>query len=66
MAIPDADGPDHIVVAQDVGTSLTCQVTAEGSRTATSPAVTPGWEPLRLSLLPDADASAPAFATLVF
>jgi hypothetical protein len=52
IVIPDADGPDHIVVAQDVGTSLTCAVTAEGARTAISPAVTPTWEPLRLSLLP--------------
>ena len=59
VAIPDADGPDHIVTAADVGTSLTCAVTAEGTRTAVSPAVVPTWEALRLSMLPDSDAGAP-------
>ena len=55
--IAGADGPDHIVVAEDVGTSLNCAVTAEGTHTATSWWVYPSWEPLRLTLLPDADAT---------
>ena len=58
--IPGADGPDHIVVAEDVGTSLNCAVTAEGMHTATSWWVYPSWEPLRLTLLPDLDATAPS------
>ena len=57
--IAGADGPDHIVVAEDVGTSLNCAVTAEGTHTATSWWVIPSWEPLRLTLPPDLDASAP-------
>ena len=32
--IPGADGPDHIVVAEDVGSDLHCAVTAEGTHTA--------------------------------
>ena len=47
QAIPGADGPDHIVVAEDVGTSLNCAVTAEGASTTTSWWVYPTWEPLR-------------------
>ncbi|HWK27649.1 MAG TPA: hypothetical protein VNS09_13860 [Solirubrobacter sp.] len=59
VAIPGAVSADRIVAPEDVATSLTCAVTAEGSRTAVSPAVTPAWEPLRLSVLPDSDATAP-------
>ena len=47
------------MVAEDVGTSLNCAVTAEGAHTATSWWVYPTWEPLRLNLLPDADATGP-------
>ena len=32
--IAGADGPDHIVVAEDVGGYLRCAVTAEGQHTA--------------------------------
>ena len=58
-AIQGADGPHHIVVAEDVGTYLQCAVTAEGAHVAVSPSIYPSWEPLRLSLLPDNDAIAP-------
>ena len=34
--IAGADGPDHIVVAEDVGGYLRCAVTAEGQHTAWS------------------------------
>src|SRR3954469_1340850 len=47
-----------MVAAEDVGAYVTCAVTAEGSRTAVSSAVYPSWEPLRLTVTPDADATA--------
>ena len=57
--IPGADGPDHIVVAEDVGSYLRCAVTAEGRTPRASGYVYPSWEPLRVGLLPDTDATAP-------
>ena len=57
--IPGADGPDHIVVAEDVGGYLRCAVTAEGQHTAWSYYVYPSWEPLRVALTADNDATAP-------
>lgn len=57
--ISGADGPDHIVVAEDVGGHLRCAVTAEGAHTAWSWYVYPGWEPLRLTLTADNDATGP-------
>ena len=57
--IAGADGPDHIVVAEDVGGYLRCAVTAEGQHTAWSWYVYPGWEPLRVGLTADNDATAP-------
>ncbi|HET6550693.1 MAG TPA: hypothetical protein VFG79_19665, partial [Solirubrobacter sp.] len=57
--IDGADEADHIVVAEDVGAYLTCAVTAEGTHTATSSAIYPTWEPLRLSIAADSDATAP-------
>jgi len=58
-AIQGADGPDHVVVAEDVGSYLQCAVTAEGAHVAVSGAIYPTWEPLRIGLLPDNDATAP-------
>src|SRR4051794_1889702 len=57
--IAGADSADHIVVAEDVGASLRCAVSAEGTSTAYSWWVYPTWEPLRITLAPDADASGP-------
>ena len=57
--IPGADRADKIVTTEDVGAYLDCVVTAEGARAGDLGDRAAAWEPLQLSVVPDADAVAP-------
>jgi Ca2+-binding RTX toxin-like protein len=60
VSIADADAADYVVTGTDVGTSLSCVVTAEGTRSAISAGVLARWEPLQLTVVPDLDAVTPS------